>query len=116
MLELEVHLPQETKKIEWDVESPTVSEVKERLKNCGIGKDWCVEILCGNEYILPDDNVQLKDIQKLTIRVTPIIENVSAEQMIYSHAGIRNCNPSLIPSCLQECLQLGNCFYITEEI
>jgi hypothetical protein len=116
MLELEVHLPQETKKIEWDKESPTVSEVKERLKNCGIGKDWCVEILCGNEYILPDDNVQLKDIQKLTIRVTPIIENVCAQQMIDSHAGIGNCNPSLFPSCLQECLQLGNCFYITEEI
>lgn len=80
-------MPQETKKIEWDMESPTVSEVKERLKNCGIGKDWCVEILRGNEYILPDDNLQLKDIQKLIIRVTPIIENVSAQQMIGSHAG-----------------------------
>jgi hypothetical protein len=116
MLELEVHLPQETKKIEWDMESPTVSELKERLKICGIGKDWYVEILRGNEYILPDDNVQLKDIQKLTIRVTPITENVSAQQMIGSHAGIGNCNTSLFPSCLQECSLLGNCFYITGEI
>ncbi len=109
-------MPQETKKIEWDMESPTVSEVKERLKSCGIGKDWYVEILRGNEYILPDDNVQLRDIQKLTIRVTPIIENVSARQMIGSHAGIGNCNTPLFPSCLQECSQLGNCFYITGEI
>jgi len=74
MLELEVQLPRERKIIEWDKTSPTFCEVKERLGNCGIAKNWCVEILRGGEYVSLDDDTQLQDCKKLTVRVAPISE------------------------------------------
>lgn len=74
MLELEVQLPRERKLIELDKASPTFYEVKERLDNCGIAKNWCVEILRGGEYVSPDDDTQLKNCKKLTVRAAPISE------------------------------------------
>lgn len=74
MLELEVQLPREKKIIEWDKASPTFCEVKERLGNCGIAKNWCVEILQGGEYVSLDDDMQLQDCKKLMVRAAPISE------------------------------------------
>lgn len=74
MLELEVQLPRERKIIEWDKASPTFCEVKERLGNCGIAKNWCIEILRDGEYVSPDDDTQLRDYKKLMMRAAPISE------------------------------------------
>lgn len=76
MLELQVVLPREQKIIEWDKASPTFCEIKERLGNCGVAKDWCVEILREGEYVSPDDDMRLKDCKKLTVRASPIAETV----------------------------------------
>jgi hypothetical protein len=87
MLELEVQLPCERKIIEWDKASPTFCEVKERLGNCGIAKNWCVEVLRGGEYVSPDDDTQLRDCKKLTVRAAPISEKTILEPGTSSRIG-----------------------------
>ena len=87
MLELEVQLPGETKKIEWDKASPTFCEIKERLSNCGIAKNWCVEILRGDEYVSPDDDTQLKDCKKLRVRASPITERLLVDEDLSTGIG-----------------------------
>jgi hypothetical protein len=58
MLEIEVELPHETKKIEWNKVHPTFHELKIRLQECGIAtdKNYCVEVERACEYITLDDD------------------------------------------------------------
>lgn len=114
MLELEVQLPRERKIIEWDKASPTFCEVKERLGNCGIAKNWCVEILRGGEYVSPDDNTQLRDCKKLTVRAAPISEKTILEPGTFSGIGpssLRNVFDLFIQfqffSFLQNCMMFS---------
>lgn len=72
MTELAVELPHGQAKIEWNKLNPTFREVKEKLQNSGISKDWCIEVLRNEEFITPDDNWRMKNMKKISLRVAPI--------------------------------------------
>ncbi|XP_024366523.1 uncharacterized protein [Physcomitrium patens] len=74
MLEIEVELPQGTKTIEWNKAHPTFQELKQRLRQCGIGLcgDVCVEVERGGGFLIPDNN-GLLDGPKIRARASQIV-------------------------------------------
>lgn len=74
MFELETQLLQEKKLIELDKASPTFYKIKERLDNCGIAKNWCVEILHGGECVSLNDDTQLKNYKKVIVYGAFVLE------------------------------------------
>lgn len=75
MLTIEVQLPEQEdrKKIEWNkVGDPTFDELKGRLQQCGVPDDWCVEVLRGSNFILPDLQTHIHG-PKITVRASPIL-------------------------------------------
>ena len=76
MTEIAVELPQGTAKIEWNTQNPTFGEVKEKLiQSSKIAKNWCVEVFCDNEFVIPDDFAHMGDVEKLRIRAAPMTES-----------------------------------------
>lgn len=93
MLWIEVQLPQQAarKKIEWNKHTdPTFQELKERLQQCGVPDDWCVEVLRGDDFLSPDVNTHITG-PKITVRATPILG---------LHLTLSIASSSSIPSCL----------------
>lgn len=78
MLVIEVQLPhqEEMKKIEWHKDAPTFHELKERVQNCGIPGDWCVEVMRGDNFFSPDDNTEING-ARITVRASPIAGRLS---------------------------------------
>jgi len=74
MLVLEVQLPQQEamKKIEWDKEVPRFYELKNRIQEFGVPDDWCVEVMRENQFMSPDENVEICG-DRITMRVAPIL-------------------------------------------
>ncbi|XP_073395946.1 uncharacterized protein [Physcomitrium patens] len=82
MLTIEVQLPEQEdrKKIEWNkVGDPTFDELKGRLQQCGVPDDWCVEVLRGSNFILPDLQTHIHG-PKITVRASPILGYLRNEQ------------------------------------
>lgn len=47
------------KKIEWNKEVLRFYELKNRVREFGILYVWCVEVMCGNNFVFFDDNVEI---------------------------------------------------------
>lgn len=92
MLWIEVQLPQQAarKKIEWNKHTdPTFQELKERLQQCGVPDDWCVEVLRGDDFLSPDVNSHITG-PKITVRATPIL-GLHLTLSIASSASLLSC-------------------------
>lgn len=80
MLVIEVQLPQheERKKIEWNKNGdPTFAELKDRIQQCGVPDDWCVEVLRGSNFVSPDLQTHIQG-PKITVRASPILGQISS--------------------------------------
>ncbi len=89
MLEIELQLPLDTKRVEWNKENPTFGEVKERLWSCGVARNWCVEVLRGNEFFSPDEN-HIFSAKQLTVRALPISGILKRPRV--SHPKAKGCS------------------------
>jgi len=89
MLEIELQLPLDTKRVEWNKENPTFGEVKERLWSCGVARNWCVEVLRGNEFFSPDEN-HIISAKQLTVRALPISGTLKRPRV--SHPKAKGCS------------------------
>jgi len=75
MLVIEMQLPQQEgrKKIEWNKNGePTFAELKDRIQQCGVPDDWCVEVLRGSNFVSPDLHTHIQG-PKITVRASPVL-------------------------------------------
>jgi len=85
MLVIELQLPQHEgrKKIEWNKNGdPTFAELKDRIQQCGVPDDWCVEVLRGSNFVSPDLQTHIQG-PKITVRASPILGHISSPSQIH---------------------------------
>lgn len=86
MVVLDVQLPQqeEMKKIEWNKDVPLFHELRQRVRDCGVPREWCVEVMRGSQFLSPDDNAEIIG-EQITLRASPITGHIhfATERSLY---------------------------------